>query len=78
MWIDEHLRRYVVVLWLSAILLTPFDLASMDTQRDLAKSELPILSRLLNIGAKYLQEATRLRDAAAFMLAKPSPAPPRR
>ncbi|KAK0923391.1 hypothetical protein LTR91_003476 [Friedmanniomyces endolithicus] len=73
---QEH---YVLLLWLSHLLLTPFDLKSIsDAQpteagvKGLAlPSDLPpIATRCLQIGLHYLPVATKAQDAAAAMLVR--------
>ncbi|KAK0253227.1 hypothetical protein LTR91_011040 [Friedmanniomyces endolithicus] len=71
--------HYVLLLWLSHLLLTPFDLKSIsDAQpteagvKGLAlPSDLPpIATRCLQIGLHYLPVATKAQDAAAAMLVR--------
>ena len=71
---------YVLLLWLSHLLLTPFDLASISakparaesqTARMTLHSELPtIAQRVIQIGATHLSASTKAQDAAAAMLVR--------
>tara|TARA_A100001015_G_scaffold137256_1_gene152227 strand:- start:602 stop:1432 length:831 start_codon:yes stop_codon:yes gene_type:complete len=58
-----------MLLWVGMILLTPFDLASIDSRAE-AGNSLTIDQRILNIGIKNLAAPGKLRDAAAWMLGK--------
>ena len=59
--------RYILLLWLSIIVIMPFDLSRMDTADD-AKPR--ILDRIYDVGKLYLSAADKSRDAATIMLAK--------
>lgn len=71
---------YVLLLWLSHLLLTPFDLASISTRpaRDESQTarmalhaELPtVAQRVIQIGATHLSASTKAQDAAAAMLVR--------
>ncbi|KAK5121521.1 hypothetical protein LTR85_005354 [Meristemomyces frigidus] len=71
--------NYVLLLWLSHLLLTPFDLASISAERsskdaidglDLP-SALPSLAiRVLKVGTAYLPVSTKAQDAAAALLVR--------
>lgn len=70
---------YVLLLWLSHLLLTPFDLASISDHRVNEKhhnaetwpSDLPpIASRILSLGLEYLPTSTKAQDAAAMLLVR--------
>lgn len=75
-------ERYVVLLWLSHLLLAPFDLSSISSTepdeaaasplRDLAlPKDLPgITTRLLPIGIKYLASPGKERDGARQLLVR--------
>lgn len=62
---DTWSTLYCMTLWLGMVLLTPFDLASIDSggQKGLA-------ARILELGQEGLKSASRTRDASAWMLAK--------
>ena len=58
---------YVLVLWLSIIVLVPFDLTSIDS----LKNEKEILvKRIINLGRGYLLDGGKIRDGSTIMLAK--------
>lgn len=71
---------YVLLLWLSHLLLTPFDLVSISNKpgstaghgAELASSsQLPHLaSRVLHVGLSYFSTPTKAQDAAAAMLVR--------
>jgi hypothetical protein len=71
---------YVLLLWLSHLLLTPFDLASISarparaesqTARMALHSDLPtIAQRVIQVGATHLSASTKAQDAAAAMLVR--------
>ncbi|KXT12555.1 hypothetical protein AC579_7491 [Pseudocercospora musae] len=68
---------YVLLLWLSHLLLTPFDLDSISTAKGPLDSDsevipqLPALaSRVLRIGLFYISAPTKAQDAAATLLAR--------
>eukprot|EP00929_Paragymnodinium_shiwhaense_P066619 TRINITY_DN33432_c0_g1_i1.p1 TRINITY_DN33432_c0_g1~~TRINITY_DN33432_c0_g1_i1.p1 ORF type:complete len:1356 (-),score=350.11 TRINITY_DN33432_c0_g1_i1:110-4177(-) len=62
---DTWSTLYCVTLWLGMVLLTPFDLKSIDSggSKNLA-------TRILELGQKGLRSTSRTRDASAWMLAK--------
>ena len=71
---------YVLLLWLSHLLLTPFDLASISARPARAESQtarmslhtdLPtIAQRVIQVGATHLSASTKAQDAAAAMLVR--------
>ena len=69
---------YVLLLWLSHLLLAPFDLSSIsakeapaDPDSFLGLHQLPQLAkRVLRIGLVYLKSPTKAQDAAASMLVR--------
>jgi hypothetical protein len=71
---------YVLLLWLSHLLLTPFDLASISvrpvrdgsqTARMALHTELPtVAQRVIQVGAIHLSASTKAQDAAAAMLVR--------
>ncbi|KAF2019909.1 beta-tubulin cofactor d [Aaosphaeria arxii CBS 175.79] len=80
-WIIPWTERYVLLLWLSHLLLTPFPLASIsatESSQEVAtqyKIELPseapgITLRVIAICMKGLQSATKERSAAAQLLVR--------
>lgn len=75
---------YVLMLWLSHLLLTPFDLASISNTQvsnfDVPRLDLPaglptITVRCLKIGMKCLTFSTKVQEAAAAMLVRLSVRP---
>lgn len=71
---------YVLLLWLSHLLLTPFDLASISARpaqdtslivRMQLHPELPaVAQRIIQLGIGYLSASTKAQDAAAAMLVR--------
>ncbi|CAE8622938.1 unnamed protein product, partial [Polarella glacialis] len=56
---------YTLTLWMGMVLLTPFDLQSIDSGGDKSLSD-----RILELGLQGLRSTSRTRDASAWMLAK--------
>lgn len=67
---------YVLLLWLSHLLLTPFDLASISnrvvhgTNPRVPSNLPPVASRILHIGMRYLPTSTKAQEAAALLLVR--------
>lgn len=71
---------YVLLLWLSHLLLTPFDLASISakpvrdesyTGRMTLHADLPtVAQRVIQVGGTHLSASTKAQDAAAAMLVR--------
>jgi len=71
---------YVLLLWLSHLLLTPFDLASISARPARAESQtarmalhtaLPtVAQRVIQVSATHLSASTKAQDAAAAMLVR--------
>ncbi|CAK4030394.1 Tubulin-specific chaperone D [Lecanosticta acicola] len=71
---------YLLLLWLSHLLLTPFDLSSIsnravpfDSQHahaPILQSLPPLTARVLRVGLHYLPSPTKAQDAAAAMLVR--------
>jgi hypothetical protein len=70
--------KYVLLLWLSVIVLVPFDLSSIDSNLFMGIHEEmkceglrgSILLCLVNLGLGYLRSSTRLRNIGALFLSK--------
>lgn len=74
-------EKYIMLLWLSHLLLTPFDLASIDSSRPCQSTNplrdiplppgLPALAvRLMTVGMNCLESAGKEREAAVLLLAR--------
>lgn len=70
---------YVLLLWLSHLLLTPFDLASISATPvgggqpaglQLPDTLPPVAQRIIQMGTEYLSASTKAQDAAAAMLVR--------
>ena len=55
--------HYVFLIWLSIIVLVPFDLETIDTNGDL-------ISKVMSLGKGFLEHTGRPREAASIMIAK--------
>ena len=55
-----------MVLWLSIIVLVPFDLTTIDSQR----TQEILVKRIINIGLQHCVDAGKIRDGAAVLLSK--------
>ena len=65
---NEHYWQvpYILVLWLSIIVLVPFDLTTIDSQR----SQEVLVKRIINIGTAHCVDPGKIRDGAAVLLSK--------
>ncbi|KAL9117901.1 MAG: hypothetical protein Q9187_005556 [Circinaria calcarea] len=73
-------ERYVMLLWLSHLMLTPFDLASVSSEGLTAEDNLPeiglplglpsIALRVITISAEHLRSPSKEREAAVALLAR--------
>ncbi|KAE8442213.1 hypothetical protein EG329_003742 [Mollisiaceae sp. DMI_Dod_QoI] len=78
----EWEERYITLLWLSQLLLAPFDLASISSRdtEDVMKPRIPgllwppnlptITLRAISLGIKYLSSSGKERDAAKTLLVR--------
>ncbi|KAF2721615.1 hypothetical protein K431DRAFT_223882 [Polychaeton citri CBS 116435] len=75
---DDWQTSYILLLWVSHLLLVPFDLTTFsaeggeDVVGDLKlRHRLPLVAiRILRVGSKCLQSSTKTQDAAASMLVR--------
>lgn len=58
---------YILVLWLSIIVLVPFDLDTIDSS---SSSQEILVKRIINIGMSYTNHSGKIREGAAVLLAK--------
>ena len=56
----------MLVNWLSIIVLVPFDLTTIDS----TSNHEALVRRIINLGKSWIDNAGKLRDAAAVMLSK--------
>lgn len=73
-------ERYITLLWLSQLLLAPFDLATISSESADAPAEIPglswpanvptITSRLIPLAIQYLSASGKERDAAKVLLVR--------
>ena len=56
------------MLWLSIIVLVPFDLTTIDSGEK--KNQEILVKRIMNIGVQYTEHSGKLRDGAAILLSK--------
>ena len=59
---------YILVLWLSIIVLVPFDLTTIDSGQQ--KNQEILVKRIINIGRSYTEHSGKLRDGSAILLSK--------
>ena len=57
---------YILVLWLSIVVLVPFDLTTIDSGKN--QQQEILVKRIANIGRSYSSNPGKIRDAAAVML----------
>lgn len=66
--------RYILLLWLSILVLVPFDLNTIDSSQSTAMSSGDAQGSLINTIVdeckRYLAEPSRMREAAGLCLAK--------
>ena len=68
---DHWQTRYSLLLWLSILVLIPFDLMTVDSHSTVIDGRShTLISALIHIGQHYLADTGASRDIAAFMLAK--------
>jgi len=66
---NDHLSwetRYVLILWVSVLVLIPFDINTIDS----GEAKEPLLDRIVNLGKNYLKDAGKTKDAAAILLSR--------
>jgi hypothetical protein len=63
----DYFVPYILVLWLSIIVLVPFDLTSIDS---LKNDKEILVKRIINLGRGYLLDGGKIKDGATIMLAK--------
>ncbi len=64
---EDWETRYVLLLWMSVLVLIPFDLARFDSG---AEGRRPLAERVLGVVKTYLSVANKTQDAAAFLASK--------
>ena len=65
---DEWWISYVLILWLSIIVLVPFDIDTIDSQK--GSSQEILVKRMINICKNYLSNSGKIREGTAVLLAK--------
>ena len=63
--VDHWEVPYILVLWLSIVILVPFDLTSIDSGK---QSQEILVKRIANIGRNFSGNPGKIRDGAAVML----------
>jgi tubulin-specific chaperone D len=66
--LEKWHTRYVLLLWLSILVMVPFGLETIDSQD--CDTGLGLIDRILSICKFCLNESAKTRDAAAYLLAK--------
>lgn len=65
---DEWWIGYVLILWLSIIVLVPFDIDTIDSKK---KGDIDILvKRIINICKNHISNSGKIREATAVLLSK--------
>jgi hypothetical protein len=59
----------VLILWLSIIVLVPFDIETIDSQKKGSSQEI-LVKRMINICKTYLSNSGKIREGTAVLLAK--------
>ena len=68
---EEWWIPYVLILWLSIIVLVPFDIETIDSMKEGSKNTQEILvKRMINICKNYLTNTGKVREGTAVLLAK--------
>ena len=57
----------MLVLWLSIIVLVPFDLTTIDSG---SSNQVELVKKIITLGRDRIDNAGKLRDAASIMLSK--------
>jgi hypothetical protein len=66
---DEWWISYVLILWLSIIILVPFDIETIDSKASSASQEI-LVKRIINICKTFISNSGKIREATAVLLAK--------
>jgi hypothetical protein len=67
---EEWWISYVLILWLSIIVLVPFDLETIDSLKNQGASQEDLVKRMINICKNYLSNSGKIREATTVLLAK--------
>ena len=67
--INQHVIPCMLVLWLSIIVLVPFDLNTIDSKKAGDSYEI-LVKRIINICRENFNSAGKLRDYSAVLLSK--------
>lgn len=62
------MTRYILLLWLSIIVMIPFDLAKLDGS--CSHTHLMTIERVMEVAKVYLKMSDKSRDAAVLLCAK--------
>ncbi|GBM64386.1 Tubulin-specific chaperone D [Araneus ventricosus] len=61
--------RYMLLLWMSIIVMIPFHMNRLDDTSESGSEKKPIMQRIINVIRMYLSVSDKARDAAAFLAA---------
>lgn len=67
---DTWTTRYVLLLWLSIIVLIPFHMSRLDGFDPKESDQKTVMERVLEVCKRYCVVPDKCRDAAAFLIAK--------
>jgi len=64
--------RYVILLWLSILIMIPFDLKTVDSTlaEDPSRKDVPLVDRAVELCKSFLSGPSRTKEAAAVMLSR--------
>jgi hypothetical protein len=65
---DEWWISYVLILWMSIIVLVPFDIDTIDSKK--GEEQIVLVKRIINICKSHLSNSGKIREAATVLLAK--------
>lgn len=66
---DEWWISYILILWLSIIVLVPFDIDTIDSKASSASQEI-LVKRIINICKSFISNSGKIREATSVLLAK--------
>lgn len=59
----------MLALWLSIIVMVPFDIQTIDSKKEGDSYEI-LVKRIINIGAEHISNSGKLREYCAILLSK--------
>ena len=65
----EHWIPSMLALWLSMIVIVPFDIQTIDSKKEGDNYDI-LVKRIINIGAEHISHSGKLREYCAILLSK--------